>query len=125
MLIALRSLLPTLAGMCISLACSQLPGAIHEPPHRSLPAFPTTSTSGENTYSKIRRDPVLISTVTVIPAARGTSRPFAAITCAFGRSRVSNTRSAIDFAAGASAVRSPPLAASAAAALAASAGIAS
>ena len=43
--------------------------------HRSLPASEATSTSGENKYSRMRRLPVLISTVTAMPGTSGTSAP--------------------------------------------------
>ena len=43
--------------------------------HRSLIAREAVSTSGENKYSRMRRLPVLISTVTAMPADNGIWRP--------------------------------------------------
>jgi len=55
------------------------PTISHSADYLSRIALPATSTSGENRYSRIRRLPVLISTVTVMPGDSGTSRPLISI----------------------------------------------
>jgi hypothetical protein len=67
-------------------------GYIDRAPQRSRIALPAIWSSGEKMNSRIRRLPVLISTVAAMPGVSGTGRPSMPIVAASGSSVTGKTR---------------------------------